>query len=119
MWTRQSLSALLVLLVVCETVPYCLCVGLRITCPNQQCYGEQDDVRALRQREAALRKLVERMQAKKLERIAAAQWNPPPPVKFDAGPMASSLCFCSSRTNRLTCPWNAAHPSQGLSCDDR
>lgn len=73
MSARQSLYALLVLFVLCQTIPFCLCVGLRITCPNQRCYGALNDVRSLRQREEALRKLTNLMQTNKMERMAAAQ----------------------------------------------
>lgn len=67
MSAQQSFTALLVLLVLCDIVPSSLCIGLRITCPNNRCYGDMDSVAKLQERAEALRKLLALMEAKKME----------------------------------------------------
>jgi hypothetical protein len=62
MATQQLCAALFVVFVLCHTFPCTLCIGLRVTCPNNDCY---DDARELRLQAAVLRRLVQLLHNKK------------------------------------------------------
>ena len=66
MAAQQLCTALFVLSVLCHMFPCTLCIGLRVTCPNHDCY---DDTRELRLQAAALRRLVQLLHNKKTQRI--------------------------------------------------